>query len=80
MNRGGTVFALLMGFSANHSMSANWLPSVTQRLSLDRSLHEVLQFLSVTVFDKVPLIEALAKVEPKGSGYAPCNLQKSFDF
>ena len=76
MNR----FALLMSFYANRSMSAKWHLSVKQRLGLDRSLHEILQFLSVTVFEKVPLIEALAKVDPKGNGCAPCNSQKSFDF
>jgi hypothetical protein len=53
---------------------------VKQRLNLDRSLHEILQILNVTVFEKVPLIEALTKAEPKDNGYAPCNLQKSFNF
>jgi len=53
---------------------------VRKHFNLDRSLYEILQILKVTVFEKVPLVEALTKVELKDNRDAPCNSQKSFDF
>jgi hypothetical protein len=53
---------------------------VKKQLNLPHSLHEILQILKVTVFEKVPLGEALTKVELKDNRDAPCNSQKSFKF
>ena len=38
--------------------------SVKKRLHLDASLHTLLQILSVTLFEKMPLQQALAADEP----------------
>lgn len=38
-----------------------------KRLNLDHSLYSILQILSVTLFEKVPLIQALSKMEPRAN-------------
>jgi hypothetical protein len=38
---------------------------VKKRLGLEASLHEILQVLSVTLFEQVPVLQALREVEPQ---------------
>ncbi len=38
---------------------------IKRRLGLDRSLYTILQILSVTLFEKTPILEALSKIEYK---------------
>jgi hypothetical protein len=38
---------------------------VKKRLALDASLHTLLQILSVTLFEKMPMHQALARDDPK---------------
>jgi IS4 transposase len=42
---------------------------VKKELRLDRSLHEILQVLSVTLFEKTPLFQALAKENATGADF-----------
>ena len=40
---------------------------VKKRLELDVSLHTLLQILSVTMFEKLPLQQALGAIDPNGN-------------
>ncbi|MBP7295617.1 MAG: transposase, partial [Acidobacteria bacterium] len=53
---------------------------IKQHLRLDRSLYEILQILSVTLFEKVPLIEVLTKSTMPDEKSPHCKQLKLFDF
>jgi len=53
---------------------------VKKQLNLDLSLYTILQILSVTLFEKMPLYEALTNVNYNDNSYTPCNQLKLFDF
>jgi len=53
---------------------------IKQHLHLDRSLYEILQILSVTLFEKVPLIEVLTKSTMPDEKSPHCKQLKLFDF
>jgi len=53
---------------------------VKKQLNLDLSLYTILQILSVTLFEHMPLYQALTKVDYNDNGYTPCNQLKLFDF
>jgi hypothetical protein len=46
---------------------------VKKQLHLDLSLYTILQILSVTLFEKTPILEALSVVQPQESEGVPCN-------
>lgn len=52
---------------------------IKRRLSLDASLYKILQILSVTVFEKVDIHQALAETDTKTEAHAPCNHRTLFD-
>ena len=50
---------------------------IKKRLELDRSLYTILQILSVTLFEKTPILRALSQInykEPKSNGYIQLTL------
>jgi hypothetical protein len=47
---------------------------VKKQMHLDLSLYTILQILSVTLFEKTPILEALSTVQHQESEDAPCNL------
>lgn len=53
---------------------------VKKRLSLDASLYTLLQILSVTLFEKMPLQQALPGSDYEISGNVPCNQLNLFDY
>jgi hypothetical protein len=52
MNSGKTVFAQLVDVAI-----------VKKLLKLDQSLYTILQILSVTLFEKTPILQAFSRVE-----------------
>jgi hypothetical protein len=53
---------------------------VKKRLNLDASLYTLLQILSVTLFEKMPLQQAFAASDYKTNNEAECNQLNLFDF
>jgi IS4 transposase len=52
---------------------------VKKQMHLDLSLYTILQILSVTLFEKTPILEALSTVQHQESKDAPCNQLTLFD-
>ena len=52
---------------------------VKKQLHLDLSLYTILQILSVTLFEKTPILEALSIIQPQGLERLPCNQLTLFD-
>jgi len=52
---------------------------VKKQLHLDLSLYTILQILSVTLFEKTPILEALSIIQPQESKGVPCNQLTLFD-
>jgi hypothetical protein len=52
---------------------------VKKQMHLDLSLYTILQILSVTLFEKTPILEALSTVQHQESQNAPCNQLTLFD-
>jgi len=52
---------------------------VKKQLHLDLSLYTILQILSVTLFEKTPILEALSTIQPQESKGVPCNQLTLFD-
>jgi hypothetical protein len=52
---------------------------VKKQIHLDLSLYIILQILSVTLFEKTPILEALSAVQHQESQDAPCNQLTLFD-
>jgi hypothetical protein len=53
---------------------------VKKELKLNRSLHEILQVLSLTLFEKTPLFQALAPENATDSAFDRPNQLLLFDF
>jgi hypothetical protein len=53
---------------------------VKKRLNLDASLYTLLQILSVTLFEKMPLQQAFQSSDCKSINQPPCNQLNLFDF
>jgi hypothetical protein len=53
---------------------------VRKRLALSASLHTLLQILSLTVFEKIPLQQALAELEPSAEMLMDRNQLNLFGF
>ncbi len=51
-----------------------------KRLQLDLSLYTLLQFFSVHLFEKIPILEALTKYNTSAISDQPCKQLKLFDF
>jgi len=52
---------------------------VKKQLHLDLSLYTILQILSVTLFEKTPILEALSIIQPQESERVLCNQLTLFD-
>ncbi len=52
---------------------------IKKELGLDHSLYTILQFLSVSIFERTPISQALAEVESQTDGEAPYNQLTLFD-
>jgi len=52
---------------------------VKKQLHLELSLYTILQILSVTLFEKTPILEALCIIQPQESKKGPCNQLALFD-
>ena len=52
---------------------------VKRRLELESSLHHLLQILSITLFEKTPILQAFQEADPKVSPSAPPNQLILFD-
>ena len=52
---------------------------IKKRLNLDMNLYTILQILSVTIFEKVPLLQIVTDTEYKINKSAHCNQLKLFD-
>jgi hypothetical protein len=52
---------------------------VKKQLKLDLSLYTILQILSVTLFEKTPILEALSTIQPQESQDVSCNQLTLFD-
>jgi hypothetical protein len=52
---------------------------VKKQLRSDLSLYTILQILSVTLFEKTPILEALSIIQPQESKGVPCNQLTLFD-
>ncbi len=52
---------------------------IKKQLKIDLSLYTILQILSVTLFEKTPILEALSTVQHQESQDAPCNQLTLFD-
>src|SRR5512139_3378564 len=52
---------------------------VKKQIHLDLSLYTILQILSVTLFEKTPILEALSTVQHQESQDVPCNQLTLFD-
>jgi hypothetical protein len=52
---------------------------VKKQLHLDLSLYTILQILSVTLFEKTPILEALSIIQPQESKGVSCNQLTLFD-
>ena len=56
------------------------LTIVKKRLALERSLHEILQLLSVTLFEPVPILQACGDAESREKSDGISNQLKLWDF
>ena len=69
------------GYSENAVKTQIWIAVsvyvlvaiVKKRLGLEASLHEILQVLSVTLFEQVPVLQALREIEPQEKSSAIFN-------
>jgi transposase len=52
---------------------------VKKRLQLDASLYTLLQILSLTLFEKIPILQALSQAQPENEGLALGNQLNLFD-
>jgi hypothetical protein len=52
---------------------------IKKQLKIDLSLYTILQILSVTLFEKTPILEALSVIQPQESEEVPCNQLTLFD-
>jgi hypothetical protein len=52
---------------------------IKKRLKIDMSLYTILQILSVTLFEKTPILEALSIIQPQELEGVPCNQLTLFD-
>ena len=52
---------------------------VKKRLNLERSLHSILQILSVSLFEKIPILQALSQPEYDEINYESPNQLILFD-
>jgi len=52
---------------------------VKKRLNLEGSLYRILQILSVTIFEKMPLLQALSDTDFKEPEHDPCNQLNLFE-
>ena len=52
---------------------------VKKRLDLDASLYTLLQILSLTLFEKIPILQALSQVQPATEQIDPDNQLKLFE-
>ena len=52
---------------------------VKKRMNLDQSLYTILQILSVTLFEKSPILQALSQVDYTTLKGADCNQLNLFD-
>jgi len=52
---------------------------VKKQLNLDLSLYTILQILSVTLFEKTPILEALSTIQPQELEDMSCNQLTLFD-
>jgi Transposase DDE domain len=52
---------------------------IKKQLKIDLSLYTILQILSVTLFEKTPIPEALSVIKPQESQWIPCNQLTLFD-
>ena len=53
---------------------------VKKRLEIDASLYTILQVLSVTVFEKTPLLQLLSQIEPADQSHQQHNQLNLFDY
>lgn len=53
---------------------------VKKRLNLDQSLYTILQILSVTLFEKSPILQVLSQIDYKKTEAQSCNQLTLFDF
>jgi len=53
---------------------------VKRQLGLDLSMHKILQILSVTVFEKTPILEGFSKFSDEITDTEPCIQLNLFDF
>ncbi len=85
MNTGKTLFAQLMDFLPWTTFTRVveryvLVAIIKKRLDLDASLYTLLQILSVTLFEKMPLHQALAGDEAKCSASQITNQLNLFTF
>jgi hypothetical protein len=52
---------------------------IKKQLKIDLNLYTILQILSVTLFEKTPILEALSIIQPQESEGVPCNQLTLFD-
>ena len=52
---------------------------VKKQLHLDLSLYTILQILSVTLFETMPILEGFSIIQPQESKGVPCNQLTLFD-
>jgi hypothetical protein len=52
---------------------------VKKQLKIDLSLYTILQILSVTLFEKTPILEALSTIQPEELENPSCNQLTLFD-
>jgi Domain of unknown function (DUF4372)/Transposase DDE domain len=75
------------GTSANAVKTQIWtaisvyllLAIIKKRLGLRSDLYRILQVVSLTIFEKTPLLQAFQAVDSQGSSDAPCNQLNLFD-
>ena len=53
---------------------------IRKRLGLDASLYQILQILSITLFEKVPILQALQASDSQSDSPDPGNQLNLFDF
>src|SRR5207248_11200512 len=52
---------------------------IRKRLGVDLSLYKILQIISVTIFEKTPILEAFANIQPQFEEPYPCNQLNLFE-
>jgi len=75
------------GYSENAVKTQIWIAVsvyvlvaiVKKRLALEASLHEILQVLSVTLFEQVPILQAFGDIESQEKSPAICNQLNLWD-